>query len=97
MNFIQNVLEAGKVIKASVIHGDEKFLTKFEVEFVKGEGDVQVIGFVSFANDGGNGWAPSSQLVPESMSYEDAEERLMEYIVHPLWRVRFSKTYKAYE
>ena len=36
MNFIQKVLEAGKGIKASVIHGDEKFLTKFEFEFVKG-------------------------------------------------------------
>ena len=93
MNFIQRALEAGKKIRASVIHGDEKFLTKFEFEFVKGEGDVQLIGFVSFANDG-NGWAPRSQLVPESMSYDEAEERLMEYIEHPLWRVRFSKAYE---
>ena len=95
MNFIQKVLEAGKEIRASVIHGDEKFLTKFEFEFVKGDGNVQVIGFVSFANDESCGWqAPRSQLVPESMSYDEAEERLMKYMEHPLWRVRFSKAYE---
>ena len=96
MNFIQRVLEAGKKVKASLIHGDEKFLTRFEVEFVKGDGNVQVIGFVSFANDE-RGWDSRSQLVPEFLSYEDAEERLMKYMEHPLWRVRFSKAYKAYE
>ena len=95
MYFIQRVLEAGKKIKASVIYVDEKFLTKFEFEFVKGDGNVQVIGFVSFTDESHYGWqAPRSQLVPEFLSYEDAEERLMSYIVHPLWRVRFSKTYE---
>ena len=96
MNFIQRVLEAGKEIKAIVIHGDEKFLTKFEFEFVKGDGNVQVIGFVSFTDEEGScGWqAPRSQLVTELLSYEDAEERLMKYMEHPLWRVRFSKAYK---
>ena len=94
MYFIQRVLEAGKKIRASVIHGDEKFLTRVEFEFIKGDGNVQVIGFVSFTDESCGWQAPRSQLVPESMSYEDAEERLMKYIEHPLWRVRFSKAYE---